>query len=156
MRKLSKLAAIVLVLALSLSLLAGCGQAAPSEKTAFFTYSVEKAEKVDSFEGIKPSEGNKLLAVTVSVKNTFGDDIPMWDSDFQLQWGAGDEDFANPMEASSDKQLPEEYTIKDNATRTGVLLFDIPADLTDFTLVYVEYFQDGTEGEFHELAFEAK
>lgn len=156
MRKFSKLAALVMVLVLSLAMFAGCGKSATAIETYFFIYDVLNAEKVDSYEGVTPAAGNKLLVVNISVQNTFGEDIPMFDSDFQLQWGEGDEDYANPLEATSDKQLPEEYTLKNKETRKGALLFEIPADLTDFTLVNVEFFEDETVGDFHELPFQVK
>lgn len=156
MRKFLKVAALVLVLALAMSVFAGCGKSKTAEETYFFTYDVLKAEKVSDFDGIKPTEGKMLLAVTVSIENTFGEDIPMFDTDFQVQWGPGDDDFAVTLEASSDKQLPESYTLADKETRKGILLYEVPADLTDFTLAYLEFFDDQTTGDFYEIAFQAK
>ena len=53
----------------------------------FFDYTVLEATSPAEYDGYTAAEGNRLIVCSVKVKNTFGETIPMYDSDFQLQWG---------------------------------------------------------------------
>ena len=68
------------------------GRMGDTMHTVFFDYTVNSAYLCDSFEGYAPSqEGFRLLVAEVTVLNTFQESIPMYDTDFQVQWG-DDED----------------------------------------------------------------
>ena len=103
--------------------------------------------------------GDVLVVVDVTVKNTFQESIPMFDTDFQLQWNDDAEDaYAFPI-ATSEKllsnQLPEEYTLKVNEETTGVLIFEAPAGYEDFCLGFLEFYEDNTEGNLFFVYFSA-
>ena len=48
-------------------------------------------------------------------------------------------------DAVSDQQLPTEYELAVDEERTGLLVFEVPAGETDFSISYLELFDDGTE-----------
>ena len=85
----------------------------------------------------------------VTVDNTFGEALPMYDSDFQVQWGDGEEDFAWSLDAYSDKMMPLEWELATDESATYDLVFEVPADLSSFAIVYLEQYtdEDGNSGE---------
>ena len=90
------------------------GRIGDTLKTTFFTFRVESAQFVKEYAGYQPEEGNILVDSVVTVKNVFGEDLPMFNSDFQIQWGDGDDDFGYGVEGLEDSTImPEEYTLKD-------------------------------------------
>ena len=72
------------------------GELGDTMSNMFFDFTVNSAGTVDSYDGYTPSDGNQLILCNITLKNTFGEALPMYDSDFQLQWGDGDEDYAWP------------------------------------------------------------
>lgn len=126
--------------------------------TYWFDFTVDDAYTCTSYEGYAPPEGQQLVVVTVSLKNTFLQSLPMSQYDFQLQWGGeGDDDFQWPISAvAEDKgQLPDEYTLAINESRTGVLVYEAPAEACDFSLSFGEYFEDESEGDVYFIYFTA-
>ena len=139
----------------------GEGEMGDVMHTYFFDYVVNSAYICSEYEGYEPEEGNKLLVADVTVKNTSGDTIEMYDSDFQVQWGGeGDDDFDLPItyyeDAVSDEQLPEIYELKHRESRTGLLVFEVPEDSGDeYSISYLEAFDDDTEGDTFFVYFDA-
>lgn len=131
-------------------------------KTYFFNYSVNSAYTCNEYEGYTPSEGNKLLVVEVTVKNTDRSTVTMYDTDFQVQWGDDDNDEAYDAPITyygntvSDEQLPEEYDLSVNEERTGLLVFEVPEASKDYSISYLEQFSNETEGDVFFVFFTAK
>ena len=84
--------------------------------------------------------------------------VEMYDTDFQAQWGSSDEeDFRVPittdpetleeLDPLSDDQLPGTYLLGVNEERTGLLVYEVPADSKDFSVSYLEAFEEGDEGD---------
>ncbi len=133
-------------------------------QTYFFNYSVNSAYVCDSYEGYTPAEGNALLVAEVTVKNTGRQSIEMYDTDFQAQWG-DEEGFSVPitydmetgaeLETVSAEQLPGIYTLGINESKTGLLVFEIPAGMYDLSISYMEYFSDESTGDTFFVFFTA-
>lgn len=167
-----KFVSTLLALALALSL-AGCGKDGVSAKdgyaegrlgdamhTYFFDYTVNSAYTCADFNGYTPEEGNKVLVAEVTVKNTVTQSLEMYDTDFQVQWGDDDDGFDFPVtyyaDPVSDDQLPEIYSLAVDEERTGLLVFEVPQEETDFSISYLEEFDDDTEGDVFFVFFTAK
>ena len=79
----------------------------------------------------------------------------MYDMDFQLGWGETDDAFTYPittdletleeLEPVGEHQLPGTYTLAIDEERTGELVYEVPAGQVDFSISYLELFDDGTE-----------
>lgn len=132
--------------------------------TQFFDYTINDAYTCDSYETCTASAGGKILVVDITVKNTFPKSIEMYDTDFQILWDSDkDEDYRVPITTDPDTweeldvigedQLPGTYTLGVNKERTGLLVFDVPADVKDFTIAYLEVFEDESEGDLHAVFF---
>ena len=136
------------------------GKMGSTMKTAWFNFTVNDAYYTeDAIGGYTPSAGNVLVVVDITVKNTFSETIPMFDTDFQLQWGDDSEDaYSFPVvtnEEIIDDQLPEEYELKIKEERTGVLVFEAPEGNEDFSLSFLEYYEDDSEGNLFFVYFTA-
>lgn len=168
---------LVLLTALAVTLsLAGCGadtkegRTGDTMETYFFEFTVNSAALTNDYEGYTSAEGNTLLVAEVTVKNTFKESIEMYDADFQLGWGDEDDAFAYPitintetmeeLEPVGENQLPGTYTLAVDEERTGDLVFEVPAGQADFSIGYLEMFDDGSEegqsGDTHFVYFTAE
>lgn len=136
------------------------GRMGDTMETYFFDYTVNSAYVCDEYEGYTPEEGKSLMVADVTVKNTFYESIVMFDSDFQVQWNSdAEEDYDFPItfygNEMSDEQLPEEYELSVNEERTGLLVFEVPDDKKDFSISYLELFDDDSEGDVFFVYFTA-
>lgn len=128
--------------------------------TYFFDYTVKSAYVCSKYEEYTPAEGNELLVVEMVVKNTGISSVTMWDVDFQAQWNDSQEtgEFSWPVDDPagqlSSEQLPAEYDLSVNEERTGLLIYEVPAGNKDFSISYLEIFDNGTEeGEEGDMFF---
>lgn len=135
------------------------GSAGDTMRTYFFDFSVDSAYTCSKYEGYVPTPGYDLLVAEITVKNTFDESLTMFDWDFVVLFddGTQDEDvYDYPITSYEDVEIPEsaletllptEYDLEKGKSRTGLLLFEVPAGETEFTLSYVESFDDDTTGD---------
>lgn len=130
--------------------------------TYFFDYTVNSAYTCNEYNGYTPSEGNQLLVADVTVKNTHISSIEMYDTDFQVQWGGtGEDDYDWPITAYdtankvADEQLADVYELGINESTEGVLVYEVPEGTKDFSISYLEYFDDSTTGDVYFVYFTA-
>ena len=92
------------------------------------------------------------------MKNTVTSSVEMYDTDFQAQWGSdAEEDYRLPittdpetfeeLDPISDEQLPGTYELGVNQERTGLLVYEVPAEGKDFSISYLEAFEEGDDGD---------
>ena len=85
----------------------------------------------------------------------------MFDTDFQIQWNSDEEDaydvpvtyYTDPV---SDQQLPGEYELAVDEERSGLLVFEVPEGESDFSISYLELFEDESEGDVFFVYFTAE
>ena len=156
-RKLALAGTVVMIFCLT-----ACGGAESSEgrvgdimETYFFDFTVNSAYLTENYAGYAPEEGNALLVAEVTVKNTYRESIEMYDTDFQLSWGEEDDAYCYPittdmetfteLDPVGEDQLPGTYPLAVDEERTGELVYEVPAGQVDFSIAYLEMFDDGTE-----------
>lgn len=128
-----------------------------SLSTAFFDFQVNSAQMVSELDDYYPSdENNSFLVVNITVDNTFKDDssIPMFDTDFVLSWPALEGQTVFCEDNFATDQLPEEYEIFKGESRTGNLIFVVPSSQSNFTLEYLEIYEDEFEGNTYKITFD--
>ena len=120
-------------------------------RTVFFDWSLDSVSYPSEYEGYVPAEGMQLLDCVITVKNTFGEELPMFNSDFQIQWhdlGDGDEDFGYGIEMDdSSTVMPSEFGLANRDSCTYHVVYEVPADASEFSVSYLEFFSDNTEGD---------
>lgn len=129
--------------------------------TYWFDFTVDGAYSCKEFEGYVPSAGNKLVVVTISLKNTCGQSVDMWGDDFMIVWDGPEEDdcIDIPLPAGvSDEQFPDEYVLGINGRRTNIAIYEVPEEFRDFAIYFQEIMEDendpeGLMGDAHFVAF---
>ena len=172
----------LLSIALIILLLAACGSGSsvilPKDgyaaggtgdtmRTYFFDYTVNSAYTCSKYEGYIPTPGYDLLAVEITLKNTLAESIPMFDWDFIVLYPDTTSDeqvYDYPITSYEDVDIPQtalqtllpsEYTLQAGESRTGLLLFEVPAGDTEFVISYIEYFDDDTAGDTFDVSVTA-
>lgn len=168
-----KLAALLLAAVMATSVI-GCGGSAGgvvrpknglaegkignTMRTYWFDFSVNSAYLCDSFSGYDAADGYNLLVVDITVTNTFSEILPMYDSDFWIDWDPDDDDaYAYPVENASSLNsniLPGEYYLMVDETENGLLLYEIPDGNTDLAIAYMELTDQNETGDFFVVYFE--
>lgn len=127
------------------------GEIGTTFRTVFFDYSVDSVNFPSEYEGITAEDGMQLLDVVISIKNTFGDELPMFNSDFLIQWhdlGNGDDDFDWGLEVEdSSTIMPVSYDLPAGESCTYHILYEVPAEAREFSVSYLELFNDDSEGD---------
>ncbi|MDE7351935.1 MAG: DUF4352 domain-containing protein [Acetatifactor sp.] len=126
--------------------------------TRLFTFSINSAYVCGEYASYIPEDGCKLLVVNLAIKSTTSGNLTLADTDFLLQWSNGEEDdYAFPMEDAhlvlDEKILPSEYALAQNAETSGLLIYEVPADIRDFYISYLEFFGDGSTGDTFNVHF---
>lgn len=137
------------------------GRFGDTMKTYFFDYTVNSAYLCEEYNGYQPADGNCILVAEVTVKNTFNESIEMYDTDFQIQWNSdGADDYDYPITAYadpvSDEQFEGTYGLGINEEATGLLVYEVPTGENDFSISYLELFDDDSEGDVYFVYFTAK
>lgn len=129
-------------------------------RTAWFDMKIENPQTYDEFDGLTPDAGYKFLTVELTVYNYTNWSCVMYDTDFEIIWDMDDDDawdypvydeYQNEngeteYSVRSDKQLPIEYTVGIHKSQTGLLLYQVPVDSTDFFIYFYEEFAPEEEG----------
>lgn len=138
------------------------GRFGDTMETYFFDYTVNSAYLCEEYNGYEPSDGKCILVAEVTVKNTFNESIEMYDTDFQIQWNSDDDDAygfpitAYDVDPVSDEQLESTYNLGINEEVTGLLVFEVPTGEKDFSISYLELFDDESEGDVYFVYFTAQ
>ena len=143
------------------------GRIGDTMHTSFFDFTVNRAKVCETYSSHAAAEGNQLLVVEITVRNTSRQSIEMYDTDFQAQWGAeGEDDFRFPITTDpetfeelpplTEEQLPGTYPMAVNEERTGLLVYEVPAGYEDFSISYQEIFSDESTGDLFFVFFTAE
>ena len=142
------------------------GSIGDTMSTAWFTFKINSAKLADDYKGtVQADDGMKLAVVNVTLTNTFEEDIPMYDSDFQIQWGEGEDDYDFPVTLEepslwTEGMLEESYELPVKKSVTGDLVFAVPEGIHDFLLAFMEYYdtedEDSEEGDVFFIGFQAE
>lgn len=154
--------ALTLLAALLAALLGGCSSGTGVEKNQFevgdkvtsywFDFTVDRVETAETYENYTAQEGCRLAVCRLTIKNTFDEDVPMGWADFILQWDSADDPEAGGTEGAyalpqyAEEQFPDEYILEKGAAREGVLVFEVPEQVSRAAIVFQELYADGESG----------
>ena len=136
------------------------GRIGSTMKTCWFNFSVDDAYyTTDSIGGYEASDGNELVVVELTLKNTFEESVPMFDTDFELIWNVDDKEKMTSVycifDEVMDDQFPSEYDLEIDETRTGYLVFEAPKGTKDFAIGFLEQFESEEDGDIFLVYFTA-
>ncbi|MCL2166951.1 MAG: DUF4352 domain-containing protein [Clostridiales bacterium] len=123
--------------------------------SVFFSFTVNRAEFAREFEENKPERSYIYLITEVTVKSVLDKSLPMWADDFPIQWGDGNNDYAYPLEKISNSQMDAEYRLNEGDSVTKNLIYEVPEPdgEREYTITYLEYYEDDVEGNMFYVSF---
>lgn len=130
-------------------LLTGCGsksvqaQVGETVSTTLFDFTVSDPQTLDSYTGIDIPDGEKLVSMNLTVKNTSEETYRMFAEDFQIQWGDGDDDFGTCLASVDDSMMPYSYKLEPGQDHSANLMVLVPADCAKVTIAYQEVKANG-------------
>ena len=137
------------------------GRIGEALSTEWFDFVVNEAYSCGQYHGYTPADGYKLVVVSLSLKNNCGRPVEVWGDGFVLLWGGGDDTLDIPLPAGfSGDQLPDEYVLDVNASKSGVMVFEAPREFQEFSIRFMEIFEsetnpDGDMGSTYYVEFTA-
>lgn len=132
---------------------AGIGYVGDTIHTYWFDFTVNNTMFCQTFQSYTAREGYQLIVLDLTIENTFEDEIPMFDTDFWVEWGEDyyDYDGSFPVSDSYDLShdfLPEHYYLSSDDIVTGLLMYEVPVGYSEYMLIFEEYFEDGDVGDW--------
>lgn len=132
---------------------AGIGYVGDIMHTYWFDFTVNNIMFCQNFQGYTAREGYQLIVLDMTIENTFDEEVPMFDTDFWVEWGEDDYDFDYSYPVSdlydiSTDFLPERYYLTTDDIVTGLLMYEVPVGYSEYMLIFEEYFEDGDVGDW--------
>lgn len=118
-------------------------QAGEAVSTALFDFTVSDPQTLDSYTGIDIPDGEKLVSMNLTVKNTSEETYRMFAEDFQIQWGDGDDDFGTCLASVDESMMPYSYKLEPGQDHSANMMVLVPTDCTQLTVAYQEMKADG-------------
>ena len=119
----------------------------------FFGFTVNSAYRTASYEEATPAEGNSFVVLELTINNPYDEELSMYDSDFVLFYNDDTDDYSVTADYIADSQLPAEYQIEKGGSRTGDLVFEVPTESANFSLLYQEIYEDNVWGNRYYVSF---
>ena len=122
----------------------------------FFSFSVDKADLAHEYEGNAAERGYVYLVAELTLTNAFDGPLPIWSSDFLLQWGEGANDYGYPIDQISKMQFDDAFSLAREESLTKHAVYEVPVyeGKKEFVISYQEYYEDGTEGNTFYIIFD--
>lgn len=139
------------------------GEMGDKIETAFFDITLEDATKYDTYQfddGLYQAEdGKTYLVVTLTIENTYDEDIPMSITDFTLDYeGNKSKDIISgygKADLNQDSFMDNLFTLKKGESVTKSILFTVK-NKKQYTLKYTEFYEDEFKGDSFEITLVPK
>lgn len=119
-----------------------------SVSVEWFDMTVESSQITQTYGNYTAAEGNQLIDVVVSLTSTDSIDNTFWSVEFMLDDPTDTELYGIPVQADligAEDVMPVEFGLAPDESVTYHIIYEIPNTSKDLSLVFVEYFDDGTE-----------
>ena len=125
-------------------------QIGDSIQAKWYTFKVNKAEYIDSYENYKAPSDKVLIHASITIKNTSDKDVYLFDGDFALVWNLDKEErnYTYSMDAFTSKMLSNEMIIHKGEEKEIETIYEIDKSLIKDTkaIYYYEQYSDGQRG----------
>lgn len=138
------------------------GEIGEEVRTMFYTFTLRDPYMTATINGSTAPEDEEYLVIEITIQNTDNVSIEMADTEFCVAWGDGENDYTAPVTYYSDtvldeNQMPESYTLRKDTSLTGLLIYEVPADQTDFTFycrdAYIDKDGNSANGAEYDIKF---
>lgn len=130
------------------------GNLGDTMNTYWFDFSVDEAVLTSEYEDITPSDGNVLLVLTMTIDNTYFEAVPMYASDFDVEWDDPDS-YETPIRIFiNGEELTEDiYELPYADLVDAIFVYEVAEGYNEFIVYFDEYFADETLGNIYGVYF---
>ena len=130
------------------------GDLGDTMSTYWFDFSVDEAVLTSEYEGSTPSEGNVLLVLMMTIDNTYFEAVPMYASDFDVEWEDPDS-YETPIRIFiNGEELTEDiYELPFADLVDATFVYEVAEGYNEFIVYFDEYFADETLGNIYGVYF---
>lgn len=134
------------------------GEIGENMETAFFDVTVESAKQYDTFQFVdalyQANEGETYLVVTLTIENTYEEDIPMSITDFILDYEGNKSESVitgyGKADVNQEEFMDNIFTLKEGESVTKSIVY-IVKDKKEYTVNYREYYEDEFQGDTYSI-----
>lgn len=130
------------------------GELGDTMSTYWFDFTVDDAVLTSEYEGSTPSAGNVLLVLTMTLDNTYFEAVPMYASDFDVEWD-DPESYETPISIfiNGEELTEDAYEIPYADMVDATFVYEVAKGYEDFIVYFDEYFADETLGNIYGVYF---
>lgn len=130
------------------------GELGDTMSTYWFDFTVDDAVLTSEYEGSTPSAGNVLLVLTMTLDNTYFEAVPMYASDFDVEWD-DPESYETPISIfiNGEELTEDAYEIPYADIVDATFVYEVAEGYEDFIVYFDEYFADETLGNIYGVYF---
>lgn len=123
-------------------------------RTYWFDFSVDEAVLTSEYEGSTPSDGNVLLVLTMTIDNTYFEAVPMYSSDFDVEWDDPDS-YETPIRIfiNGEELTEDSYELPYADLVDATFVYEVAEGYEEFIVYFDEYFADETLGNIYGVYF---
>lgn len=114
---------------------------------AFFEWTVSSVKTSFDIDGYTPLDGYMYVVADISTTNiTYDNNLPLGNYDYLIAWGPGDDEWDWPLIEFTEGMYPDEVIVEVGKTVEGMLVFLVPDNVIDVSLIYDEIYDDDFVG----------
>lgn len=114
----------------------------------FFEWTVSSVWISYDIDGYAPPDGYMYVVADISTTNiSYDNNMPLGNSDYIITWGPEDDEWDFSLEEFTNGMYPDEASVEVGKTIKGILVFLVPADIKDVSIIYDEIYDDDFVGD---------
>lgn len=117
---------------------------------AFFEWTVSSVKAAFELDGYTPPDGYMYIIADIKTKNvSYDNDMSLGNYDFYIVWGAGDDEWDWSLLEFTDGMYPDEEYVEVGKGLEGMLVFLVPDDVEEVSIVFEEVYDDDFIGDIY-------
>ena len=112
------------------------GEPGDRMRTALFDFTLHTATESPDYDGVRPSPGEKLVLLDISIRNTSGREISLYDTDFHLLWG--ESGYTDTIGTAHADMAPPQLTLAPRESARYIYAFAVPGSVYEFRLCFLD------------------
>ena len=142
-------------------------------QASFMKFRLNAAVTADRYQSIAAEEGMQLLVLNITTLVTQNKGMMLYDTDYQIQWGGeGEADYSEPVTYRDEwadsvcymkkvnldgitSLFPGSAVLAPGEAVTYDYVYQVPAGTADYRLMFKEYFEDESLGDYYIVTFHA-
>ena len=118
----------------------------------FFQWTVNSVRsETGALNNYDPEDGTKYIIANITVTNIYDEPVAVGSYDYMVSWGDGENDWDYSYKSFYDGMFPDDTQLAAGESITGDVVFEVPMDAENVSVIYEEYFSDDTTGDIYKV-----